>query len=1590
MLLALVKAAVEEIAWEGPPGISWGDLVQRLTEHGFEMDSYIKEALWTELTCKPPAFVRKKKAHDPKEPQDDKVLDLPDAIRQHYLLLDAHPDLAENDLSRRALQLVAKARASGCLGESLASSLGVSSRDMFYPLEGLRTAGLLVGVAAVSQKDKVQDEDLGPKKKSAGAQTNAASAANVHGNLFIFSRFFDPEHAERAQIQAFLQSSSSRLQGQIRSALKLNSSVGFEADLRALVGQVLEETSNRAVSRRTVGKVYLRIRNDMVAAGDVECVRAWDSRSKRTRDAVCIAGTHCEDADMDKPLLAITEDAPAEVHSSNQAVLPQHTTFTEVPKATLRVAERSISQQAEDLIRCTSKYCNGITGPELAEYLEIRRKHCERITNDLVKRSRATRVFESDGRAHLNRYYDPHSGTKRSLAQLHTEQPSKLTKISHKADRVDLTFIRRKQQVERMLENCGILTPQEVKKTAADDLSLGNMDRKTAAKLLSEVAASSNVGLVISDKGQIRFAYWKPLHTEETAQKVFDEALKVQEQSRFQKIQKLCPLALTNEAVDSGTVRRTLPQSVAAKSLSRLGRVQMLTTPQATFEHKILQHYGFHVAVVARIRLLHGMLLRKSKLEFNISLTPSKIVEDMDLDIFLQVIGCGTFSQQLEDILLSGTDLLIRDVPDELRKMLLGRTVTGGTLRSVNTVRRLMRHLTALGLVTSSGEDAHGPTQSLAPIVYQLNQIVHVPTFSAAGDAPPAASFDLARPEDVEGYWSRLKDEVLKWRGHVGAKGDKDSSSEDKESKRRATALPGNPMVPEIFNLKNWTSYNWLTPHQRVSLNEFYLQVHEESNADAGLDTGRILTPKSAEVMALSRRILVGPDQIIKHCRHLAEIHGPHPSGRVEFSSLLAVRFKCHVCGYLCFQRSAITEHYGKVHSGGLPEDESKFTEADFYAQRLEQARPTFKDGRRRLRKRQVAKETPPQPWAEADGARSSEEERWGMEVSDDPCWLQLFTVAETMVSMQHVCQGKSAPRRPIGSELRADASTWPMLSRLSGRSALYCRSRLHRLLSQDVKNRRNVAAMRSSEMQAETGEHLFSSMKATIGRVLAKSLLLTAHEAPARWWKPFFLSADVKAMVDCVIKQWQCDGLVSKYKIFDKVKEAKCNRLPKEARPSWLLTWHSRGRMFGKAADATRWQDVLLLLTGARTVVEDMLPESSDGAQLLVLSAAVASGAAKMCPEWGDDFYQKSIPSVPPWHSKPKEEDEGDDLNPSSGYGGYGGGVQTHLQLTSDEPTLKSVRVHCDLSKDAGDFFKFLCLSREESSKIIGSSSEPLNPQMLYFGMGFDHAAQNELERDPEDESDPDREELSDTDGVNGKESQGGEGVERSSERSSSSSFAVSAMRTAFESYVGDVSSAQELLHSVALLLKALDGRAKELLPGLSPAKLREVYRETLRETKFEVVIACLEELRFLVPFPCGKDFRWVLATDAAPYCLKQVEENPETEGILLLRSFSKTFCGRHWLQREFSEAAAAYVVYTAFGSPSQRWLPTGMVAPCAWINAKGQVNLLTLRCLVSRLLQLLLRYPLASAEELLASTEPFELTWHQVSAARCHLGGV
>eukprot|EP00913_Durusdinium_trenchii_P014182 g13309.t1 len=145
-------------------------------------------------------------------------------------------------------------------------------------------------------------------------------------------------------------------------------------------------------------------------------------------------------------------------------------------------------------------------------------------------------------------------------------------------------------------------------------------------------------------------------------------------------------------------------------------------------------------------------------------------------------------------------------------------------------------------------------------------------------------------------------------------KKDKRKENEDKEDKERGETkgrvTPPNGAPRELFNLKNWSKSTWLLPHQRISMNDFYNEGELKAPS-------QVLTPKSAEIMALSRRIMVAPDQIIKYCKSRQEVYGPHPSDGgpcVEFSSLMAVRFKCHLCGHLCFQRCSINEHYSKIH----------------------------------------------------------------------------------------------------------------------------------------------------------------------------------------------------------------------------------------------------------------------------------------------------------------------------------------------------------------------------------------------------------------------------------------------------------------------------------------------------------------------------------------------------------------------------------------------------------------------------------------------------------------------------------------------------
>ena len=625
MLTSLVKASVEEISWDGPPGVSWPKLLCRLRAAGFQMDHHTRPALWAEICSnKTPIIVHGRRNDQPPhdaetEDSDDRecrrsrsqrnkgklVLSVPDAVRWHCLRLDAHPDIAENELSRRCLQLVAQRRWKGCQASMMASELNVTAANLFYPLEGLRMAGLLVGVLTLPSK---------------------ATASDSHGNLFYFSRFFDPESVEHNEVQILLRTSAGALANKILSTLNsTEAKVAFEGGLRAVLAHVLEESGLKPdITRRAAGRIYQRLRSDMVSSGKVECVRAWDPGSRTFKDALCIPGH----TGQPEPILAIADvpateagnvaqvpAAPDEHFATKEHPLPESVAQAFPTAACLRSSERSVAQQAQDLIRCCSRFGRGITGPDVCSMLGTRRKQAERILNTLVKRKRVIRVFESDGKAHANRYFDSpeacadmcniSQASKKHALRLSDGRGNKALK-TRSSGRIDVTFVRRIQRTSELLERIGVLTTFDLRKAGMQDDVLGCMDSKTPAKILKAVASTEKrVGIAVTETDHIEFAFWKPTHTESSARQVAQQNAEMRKETRFQKIRRVnekpkppSPLALLNQPWPcryqgpsappwKPMSRRVLSEDIVAERVTQPGKLEAVGGVPRTLDQKV-------------------------------------------------------------------------------------------------------------------------------------------------------------------------------------------------------------------------------------------------------------------------------------------------------------------------------------------------------------------------------------------------------------------------------------------------------------------------------------------------------------------------------------------------------------------------------------------------------------------------------------------------------------------------------------------------------------------------------------------------------------------------------------------------------------------------------------------------------------------------------------------------------------------------------------------------------------------------------------------------------------------------------------------
>lgn len=1472
------------------------------------------------LESESPVKRPRRESTDEIKQESELLFDVTDSLRLQLLQLAPHPELAEKTM-RQAFQVIARARYNGCWAGQLAVDLGIKPRDLFYQIEGLRLAGLVIPVQMSHKNRFLKETDMSPQ--------------SLPGNVLFHVRFYDTEKIEAAQMRSIFERASDPLEAKIMSALESSSSkVAFEADLRALANNLVEEHGAlQGLNRRMAGRLYQRVRLRLHQSQRVECVRVWDPSGRCIRDALCLHGVHPESPNPSLECAPVPQP-PAPLALDDADPSPCQS----IPDwGSLVIAERPLIVQAMDLLDVSSVVgTTGITSPEFAELLGLRRKTVERLVSELVKYCDVTKVLESDGKMHVNRYFS-------RLAKLPTpDMDTASTTVTPftptSRSRLDVTFQRRVQRALALVQERGTITPLDLRKSCYLDGSVGSshvMDRRSAIRVFEELAKAGSVAVVRRSDTIPQFAYWTAALSEAEARERIsadDRQKHLERWSNGSTVKKRRSSALqASPARDRGEkklvdglreVAAALPSTLDRRVLEGIDAHSLRSTGEVcggSRDQKIVTYYGFQAPVMVRVKLLHKVMLTNMGVEDGVFWSANSIVDSMEVSAFLQIIGLGVQMDHIDQLLRDkGGDLpRVRELPPKIRNQLLSKTYTG-RLRAPLAVRRLLAHLVKLSLAKTRLAQTEEAFPGVTVVDYGLCRAV----------ALNSRSYDFADVTAHTAYWQALEKVSLARISESGVK--KEDSESDPETRKRTCRLR------ELFSKKNWSNKAWLTPSDRVAIETFDRKLrlpHGTKCEPQGEVRPRILTPKSLEIVALSERINVAPERIVKHCIQQVAIDGnlgvqPHAT----YSLLSSVRFRCHLCKHICFQRTTIAEHYQRAHSAELPEDESVFCEPEFYAQRLEQARPDAAGRRNRVK---LSKSS-----SDSDGITEAVPMP-PAEEPDDTVWLQLLLISEQLASYH------DGPI-PLLSRASIVGGVCPLLARLTGLPTSLCVSSMRRLVKARKSNMRTVSSLRTEAVRAVMGS-VASETVATyraLGRAVAKSILLTPLQAEDVWWRKDWLSREVHEIVECAYHQWRGEGLVSKVK-----PSASVEKLPEGCRPRYVLTWQARLRMFGRGVELARWHEVH---NRCRELSMKTLP----------LGESEATGA--LVHAVADHLIHDTVALVPVWDEGTCKEGKTEDHEASSDcpqcrethhlertptHYTYGG-VKSHLEKTANTRRLKCLAVTAEaVASLPSRLRQWVSVSDAEVKALVTQDNEPIDPlRGVHVAEEPDSVARSWICDSP---SDSHSEEL-------------------------------------FWDYVrhATLPHTEELLDSTVFLLrrvleapevrKCRSHSESTSVRSCSVSSLRHSFTERWKsEDLFGSSLACLEELRLLLPFSCGRELHEAPASSIAPFC---VRVRVSTSGVARdLGLFCHAHAGRHWSCDPLPDGVSEQKLLDAAGvvarlaNPSlgkaavhSMVLPRGLVAPAAWVQGNGALNMSLLRFMSIKLLHLISKTPGSSAAEL------------------------
>ena len=283
MLGQLVRDCIEEVAFSGPPGICYSEVVEYVRKrHTGTIDKAVLDPCWQALRGRREVTLwlngkkqaRKEFDYDAAMANKNLLIEVTNEFRNHILQLSPFPQLCGSLNLCKIAWAVSKRRHEGFWSFELGTIFNnKTTKDVYHQMQRLVAGGVICSILATVPEDV--KERCFPSYKPGdkrGKHKKDGVTVPQHANVLFLRRFmndFDQMSEDICQIVCSTHVSS--LAANLFQVIESSGGIALEKDCRAVIDRSLLNTTGTVSKKaRVSGKLYRRVRKFLIENKKIE------------------------------------------------------------------------------------------------------------------------------------------------------------------------------------------------------------------------------------------------------------------------------------------------------------------------------------------------------------------------------------------------------------------------------------------------------------------------------------------------------------------------------------------------------------------------------------------------------------------------------------------------------------------------------------------------------------------------------------------------------------------------------------------------------------------------------------------------------------------------------------------------------------------------------------------------------------------------------------------------------------------------------------------------------------------------------------------------------------------------------------------------------------------------------------------------------------------------------------------------------------------------------------------------------------------------------------------------------------------------